>query len=221
MLKAMIAIAFLITAAFAEEPKTIQLPIPDTTGGMPLMQALRPRHSTREFARDTLSTKLLSNLLWAACGINRAENGKRTAPTAMNKQEIDLYVAAAHGLYLYDPKSHSLKMTLPDDIRAVTGVQDYVKDAPINFVYVADYAKIDYPSEKDKIKYTSADAAFIAQNVYLFAASEGLATVVRGAIDTDKLAAAMKLGTSHHIILAQTIGYPAKKSNQEPKSFDH
>ncbi len=208
---AVISVAFLITGAFAEELNTIKLPVPDTTGGMPLMQALQLRHSTREFTPDTLSTKMLSNLLWAACGINRAENGKRTAPSAMNKQEIDLYVATAHGLYLYDPKSHSLTKTLPDDVRAVTGVQDYVKDAPINFVYVADYAKIDYPSENDKLKYTSADAAFIAQNVYLFAASESLATVVRGAIDTGKLAAAMKLRADQHIVLAQTIGYPIKQ----------
>jgi SagB-type dehydrogenase family enzyme len=214
MFKTMIAaisVTFLVTVALAEELNTIKLPVPDTTGGIPLMQALKLRHSTREFEPDTLTTKLLSNLLWAACGINRAENGKRTAPSAMNKQEIDLYVATAHGLYIYDPKLHSLKMTLPNDIRAATGVQDYIKDAPINFVYVADYARIDYPSENDKLKYTSADAAFIAQNVYLFAASEGLATVVRGAIDTDKLAAVMKLGSDQHIVLAQTIGYPAKK----------
>ena len=203
-----ISIVFMICSVFAEDPKPIQLPAPDTTGGMPLMQALQLRHSTREFASDTLSTKLLSNLLWAACGINRVESGKRTAPTAMNKQEIDLYVASAHGLYLYYPKSHSLNLMIPDDIRAVTGVQDYVKDAPINFVYVADYAKIDYPSENDKLRYTSADAAFIAQNVYLFAASESLATVVRGAIDIEKLAAAMKLRPDQHIILAQTVGFP-------------
>jgi SagB-type dehydrogenase family enzyme len=213
MFKTMIAInaiVFMLATVYAEEPRPIQLPAADTTGGMPLMQALQLRHSTREFAPDTLSTKLLSNLLWAACGINRAESGKRTAPSAMNKQEIDLYVATARGLYLYEPKSHSLRLTLPDDIRAATGVQDYVKDAPINFVYVADYAKIDYPSETDKLKYTSADAAFIAQNVYLFAASESLATVVRGAIDTEKLAAAMKLRPDQHVILAQTIGFPGK-----------
>lgn len=207
---ALFPLIFMFVSVFADEPKPIQLPAPDTTGGMPLMKALKLRHSTREFAPDTLSTKMLSNLLWAACGINRPESDKRTAPSAMNKQEIDLYVATAHGLYLYEPKSHSLKMILPDDIRAVTGVQDYVKDAPINFVYVADYAKIDYPSETDKIKYTSADAAFIAQNVYLFAASENLAAVVRGAIDIGKLAAAMKLRPDQHVILAQTIGFPKK-----------
>jgi nitroreductase len=207
---ALISIIVMISSVYAEETKPIQLPQPDTTGGVPLMQALKHRQSTREFAPDTLTTKMLSNLLWAACGINRPESGKRTSPTAMNKQEIDVYIATAHGLYLYEPKTHSLQLSLPGDLRAATGVQDYVKDAPINFVYVADYAKVDYPSENDKLKYASADAAFIAQNVYLFAASESLATVVRGAIDIEKLTVAMKLRPDQHIILAQTIGFPKK-----------
>jgi nitroreductase len=206
----LISIIIMISSVYGEEPKPIQLPAPDTTGGLPLMQALQHRQSTREFAPDTLSTKMLSNLLWAACGINRPESGKRTAPTAMNKQEIDVYIATAHGLYLYEPKTHSIKLALAGDLRASTGVQDYVKDAPINFVYIADYAKVDYPSETDKLKYASADAAFIAQNVYLFAASEGLAAVVRGAIDIEKLSAAMKLRPDQHIILAQTVGFPKK-----------
>jgi nitroreductase len=204
------SIAFIAATAIAEELKPIQLPAPDTTGGMPLMQALQHRQSSREFGPETLTTKMLSNLLWAACGINRPESGKRTSPTAMNKQEIDVYIATAHGLYLYESKTHSIQLALAGDLRASTGVQDYVKDAPINFVYVADYAKVDYPSDTDKLKYASADAAFIAQNVYLFAASEGLATVVRGAIDIEKLSAAMKLRPDQHIILAQTVGFPKK-----------
>ncbi len=205
---------FICAASVAEEPNApvqaaalVQLPAPQTVGGMPLMQALKERHTSREFSTKELPDQTLSNLLWAACGVNRPD-GKRTAPTAMNLQEIDVYVAMAKGLYLYDAKANTLVPVLAEDIRAKTGGQPFVKDAPVNLVYVADYAKMTRASAEDKVLYSATDTGFISQNVYLFCASEGLATVVRGYVDRSALAEAMKLRPDQKIILAQTVGYP-------------
>jgi len=205
-------IFFLASAVIvtAQELKPIQLPAPDTSGGKPLMQALQDRHSTRDFSTDTLSLPVLSNLVWAACGVNRTGEGKRTAPSAMNKQEIDLYLATANGLYLYNPTKHTLQHLLPADIREKTGMQDFVKDVPLNIVYVADYDKMSGSSEDEKTPYAYADAAFMAENVYLFCACEGLGTVVRGSIKRPELEKAMNLRANQHIILAQSVGYPKK-----------
>jgi SagB-type dehydrogenase family enzyme len=209
-IKVLLPILFLGAAMTAQELKPIELPKPDTIGGKPLMQVLKNRHSDREFSADTLPTPVLSNLLWAACGINRAESGKRTAPSAVNWQEIDVYVATAHGLYLYDPARHALQPVLAEDIREKTGAQPFVKEVPINLVYVADYAKITRASDSDKAFYSAADAAFIGENVYLFCASEGLATVVRGSVDRAALAVIMKLRPDQRVVLGQSIGYPKK-----------
>lgn len=198
-----------LSAGFAQEPKPVLLPSPQTGIGRPLMQALKERRSTRTFSPEKLPVQALSNLLWAAFGVNRPDSGKRTAPSAKDWQEIDIYVATADGLYLYDAKANQLKPVLRDDVRALTGTQAFVKDAPVNLVYVADLAKTGGGStERDM--YVAADVGFIAQNVYLFCASEGLATVVRGSIDKPALAKAMHLRPDQRIILAQTVGYPKK-----------
>ena len=184
-----------------------RLPKPQTEGGLPLMEALKKRRTSRQFADRRLPDQTLSNLLWAACGINR-EDGRRTAPSAMNCQEIDVYVAMANGLWLFDPKTQDLKPVLEKDLRALTGKQDFVKDAPVNLIFVADFAKMRKDSsEADKIFYSAADTGFISQNVYLFCASEGLATGVRGMIDRPALARAMGLRPDQRIILAQSVGY--------------
>lgn len=187
----------------------IDLPQPRTTGGRPLMEVLRDRQSSRRFSPEDIPAQTLSNLLWAAWGVNRPESGKRTAPSAVNWQEIDIYVATASGLYLYDAVKNSLTHVLDEDIRGLTGRQDFVRDAPVNLIFVADYVRMGRASMQDKDFYAAADAGFISQNVYLFCASEGLATVVRGALDRDKLAGRMKLTASQKIVLAQTVGYPA------------
>jgi nitroreductase len=206
----LVILAVLLGAvALAQDLKPIELPKPDTSGGKPLMQALKNRHSDREFSADTIPLPVLSNLLWAGCGINRPD-GKRTAPSAMNWQEIDVYVATAHGLYLYDPAKNILQPILSDDIREKTGMQPFVKEVPVNLVYVADMAKASKGSEDGKVMYTAADAAFVSENVYLFCASEGLATVVRGSFDRDVLSKIMKLRPDQKIILTQSIGYPKK-----------
>ena len=201
---------FCPTLTSAQELKPIALPSPQTDGGKPLMQALKERKTSREFSTEKLSAQVLSNLLWAAFGVNRADSGKRTAPSASNRMEIDLYVAMADGLYLYNPKAHSLDPVLAGDIRAETGRQPFVREAPLNLVYVADSAKMGKSTDEDKILYSAADTGFIAQNVYLFCASEGLATVVRGMVDRPALAKAMKLRPDQRIILSQTVGYPKK-----------
>ena len=193
--------------AFAQGP--IQLPEPQMDGGKPLMQALKERKSTRSFRSERLPMQTLGNLLWAAFGINRPDTGQRTAPSAMNRQEIDIYVATANGLYLYEAKAHALQSVLTNDLRAATGIQQpFVKDAPVNLVYVADYARMGGQTDADRALYSAADTGFIAQNVYLFCASERLATVVRGSVDRTALAKAMKLRPEQRIILAQTVGYP-------------
>lgn len=196
--------------AAAQEVRPLELPKPHTDGGRPLMQVLRDRHSTREFKPDKLPLQVLSNLLWAAFGINRPETGKRTAPSAMNWQEVDMYVALPEGLYVYDAKAHRLNPILADDVRAATGGQDFVKGAPLNLVYVADLARTKDAGAEEKNFYTTIDVGFIGQNVYLFCASEGLATVVRGTVDRPALAKLMKLRPEQKIIVAQTVGYPKK-----------
>jgi SagB-type dehydrogenase family enzyme len=197
-------------AVSAQEMKPIELPAPNTTGGKPLMEALSLRSTSREYSEGELPAQVLSDLLWAACGVNRPESGKRTAPTAMNMQEIDVYVAMAKGLYLYDAAKHTLIPVLGEDIRAKTGGQDFVGVAPLNLVYVADLSKMTRGDEEQKKFYSATDTGFISQNVYLFCASEGLGTVVRGWVDKEALAQAMKLRPDQKIILAQTVGYPKK-----------
>ena len=192
----------------AQTQKIISLPAPQTDGGMPLMKALKSRHTTREFSEIKLSDQLLSNLLWAAWGINRPDTKKRTAPSAMNSQEIEIYVSTPSGVFLYDAEKNSLIQISADDVRDKTGIQDFVKTAPVNLVFVADYKKMSSPKDEDKEKYAFADAAFISENVYLFCASEGLVTGVRAYIDKDACSAALKLKPQEHVILGQAVGYP-------------
>ena len=194
----------------AQKPKTVALPKPQVTGEKPLMQALNERMTHREFSPEKLSPQMLSNLLWAAFGINRPD-GRRTAPSASNMQEIDLYVVMADGVYVYDAKAHALQFSLKEDLRAATGSQPWIATAPLSLVYVADYAKMGQRSDEDKRFYSGTDTGFVAQNVYLFCASEGLATVVRGGLDRPAMEKALKLRPDQRVVLAQTVGYPPKK----------
>jgi SagB-type dehydrogenase family enzyme len=197
------------TMAWADEPKQVQLSKPRTADS-PLMQILAKRSSARTFSPQALPMNVLSDLLWAANGINRPDAGKRTAPSAKNMQEIDIYVATAEGLYLYDAKAHVLKPILQGDIRAMTGTQAYVRDAAVQLLYVADDSRMGTLKEQDKLVYAAADTGFISENVYLFCAAEGLATVVRAGMDRTALAKLMKLRPEQRIVLAQSIGYPKK-----------
>jgi SagB-type dehydrogenase family enzyme len=193
----------------AQDLKPVKLPAPQTDGGRPLMQVLKDRKSTRDFGPGSLSPQTLSNLLWAAFGINRPD-GHRTAPSAMNWQEVSIYVATAEGVYVYDAKDNALNPVLAGDIRAATGTQPFVKDAAVNLIYVSDHSKIGSAASSDVELYTAADVGFISQNVYLYCASEGLVTVVRGSVDRPVLAKILKLQPQQKIILAQSVGYPKK-----------
>jgi len=186
----------------------IALPRPDTQSGIPLMQALARRRSSRKYSPGPLPHVVLSSLLWAAFGINRPESNGRTAPSALDAQEIDVYAVLADGAYLYDAFSHSLTLVASVDARNVTGYQDFVDDAPLDLVYVADHAHMGVVPSAQRLAYSAVTAGAIAQNVYLYCASAGLATVVRGWLDRDALAAALRLGENEHIIVAQTVGYP-------------
>ena len=198
----------LSTLAAAGNLKPIQLPRPRTEGGLPLMQALKARQTSRSFSSKKLSNQVLSDLLWAARGANRPASGKRTAPSAMNWQEVDVYVTMAEGVYLYDAKAHRLQPVLAKDLRAMTGTQDFVPDAPVNLVYVADFTRMKGASDRNKVFYSAADTGFISQNVYLYCASEGLATVVRASVAKPALKKALSLRPEQEIILAQSVGYP-------------
>ncbi len=203
------SLALGVSASLRAEPQAsgqVQLPPPQLDGGKPLMQALKERKSSRAFKPDKLPQQVLSNLLWAAWGTNRPD-GKRTAPSAMNKQEIDVYVVLAEGAYLYDAKAHALNPVAGGDLRAQTGAQPFVKDAPLNLVYVADTAKMN-PGSEQAVWYAAA-AGFISQNAYLYCASERLATVVRGMVDRNGLAPSLSLRPEQKIVLSQTVGYPA------------
>jgi SagB-type dehydrogenase family enzyme len=203
--------AFATSETAITNTKIIKLEKPRTDGGKPLMQALLERRTERSFDERALEPQVLSDLLWAACGVNRPDSGKRTAPTAVDWREIDVYVAMKDGLYLYDAKEHSLVLVLEKDIRADTGKQPFVRKAPINFVFVADLAKMGDASDEDKAFYSATDTGYVSQNVYLFCASEGLATVVRGMVDRPELSKIMNLRPNQKIILAQSVGYPEKK----------
>jgi len=194
---------------YAKELESIQLAKPQATSGNALLNLVGKRASTREFAPDPLPVAVLSNLLWAAFGISRPD-GKRTAPSARDRQEIDIYVAAPDGLFIYDPRGNLLKPVAGADVRALTGTQPYVKQAAVNLIYVADTTKMGEMPQDQKMLWMGADTGVIAENVYLFCAAEGLATVLRAMIDRPALAKAMKLRADQVITLSQSVGYPKK-----------
>ena len=185
------------------------LPPPQPEGGAPLMQALRLRQSQRAFSPLPLAQQVLSDLLWAAAGINRPELDGRTTPSALNSQEIDVYVALPEGLYRYEPSDHVLYLISATDVRRVTGYEDFVDKAPLDLIYVADHARMKRVPAAQRESYASTAAGAMAQNVYLFCASAGLATVIRAWIDRQALSQAMGLEVDQQILLSQTVGRPA------------
>ena len=206
-----VVIGWGLVAAAADPLKPVVLPAPQMDKGRPLMQVLKDRQSRRDISPDKqLSHQELANLLWAACGINRPDSGKRTAPTAVNWQEIDIYAAMANGLYLYDAKAHQLTPALNEDVRPLAGKQRFVQTAPVVLIFVADEGRMGHGTDHDKAFYSATDTGFVSQNVYLYCASEGLATVVVGMVDKPALAAKMKLRPEQKVVLAQPVGYPAK-----------
>lgn len=190
----------------AVSAQNIVLPAPQREGGKPLMQALNERQTNRDFSNKMLSPQMLSNLLWAADGINREESGKRTAPTARNCQEIDIYAYTTEGVYLYLPKTHELQLIVKGDQRSNAGMQPFVNDAPVLLILVANYDKMQDMNDEARQLYGATDCGNICQNIYLFCASEGLHTVTLGSIQRDKIQSLLKFNGK--AILGQPVGFP-------------
>jgi len=188
----------------------VQLPTPRTTGGMHLFDALKARHSTREYESYPLPVGVLSDLLWCAWGVNR-HTGEHTAPSWRHSSELDVYVFTAQGIWLYDAKWHRLQPILAGDHRAKTGKQDYPGIAGLDLVYVGDLSRMAEGPEDERRLAAFTDAGFVGQNVYLFCASAGLGSVFRGLLDRDALARLLCLGKQQVVTYAQTVGYPKSK----------
>ncbi|MDP3251681.1 MAG: nitroreductase family protein [Hydrogenophaga sp.] len=185
------------------------LPAPVVAPHLSLADALRERRSVRAFSAEAVSAEVLSALLWAAFGINRPSTGQRTAPSAHNWQEIELFVVLAQGSYVFDAHNHRLNLVKAEDLRVSTGTQDFVGEAPVNLVYVANFDRMTGTTVEERPFLAGADAGCIAQNVYLYCSGMGLATVVRGLVDRRQLARKLGLRPSQRIALAQTVGWPA------------
>lgn len=193
----------------AQSLKTIKLPTPALKNDKLFMQAVKERKSSREFSEKELSLQDLSNLLWCANGVNRPESGKRTSPSAMNKQDVDIYVVLKEGAYLYEATKHELFPVVSGDYRKNTGMQPYVATAPLNLIYVSDLSKFDFLKEREEQIMTAAiDAGHCSQNVYLYSAAANLAVVTRTSVDKTKMAEILKLKPQQLVIMAQTVGYP-------------
>lgn len=193
--------------ALGDSTPWIRLPPPSREPGMPLMQALEKRCSQRHFSQTPLSDATLSDLLWAACGVNRSDGG-RTMPSAMNAQEIDVFVALPSGAYRYEATDHTLHLVAGCDLRAITGYQDFVDEAPLDLVYVSDHSRMHMIPVDQRVAFAYTAAGAIAQNVYLYAASNNLATVIRAWIDRDAIANALGITHDQQVLLSQTVGYP-------------
>ncbi len=195
------------TPPLGDAPRQILLPPPSREGGMALAAALSTRRSERRFARTALPTQTLSDLLWAADGMNRGGAG-RTAPSALDAQDVIVYAALARGAYRYDAREHVLQLVAGTDVRRVTGYQDFVDDAPLDLVYVHQERPLSPVSVLQRTPYAYASAGAMAQNVYLFCAANGLGCVLRAWIDRDAVAQALGLAHNEHVLLSQTVGYP-------------
>ncbi len=186
--------------------QTLELPAPQTSGGMPLMEALAKRMTVRSFDTANISTQQLSNLLWASFGVNRPD-GRRTAPSANNKQEIDIYVLLKNGAYRYDAFQNVLIQVSQEDLRGQAAEQRFA-DAPVQLLYVADLTKRGDASEEGKLRMASMDCGYISQNTYLYCTSEGLVTGARATVNRDALIAKLKLSADQRILLAHSVGHP-------------
>lgn len=206
VMKRVTTVSFILVAA-AVSAGDISLPQPVTRGGKSLMQALSERKSTRDFAAHDVPLQTLSSLLWAANGISRPD-GRRTAPTGLNVQDIDVYVMLPSGVYRHDARSNVLTLVNPGDHRTAAGKQPFTHTAPVNLFYVHDRMRGMKADEANTQRYAGIHAGAVMQNVYLFCAKEGLATVARANIDYDACAKALKLNANQRVVLGQSVGYP-------------
>jgi SagB-type dehydrogenase family enzyme len=206
-------LAVLVTGAVSAAD--IRLPPPETQGGASLMTALRARRSGRDYSDRPLSVQTLSSLLWAANGINRPADGRRTAPTGRNVQDTDVYVMLPAGVYRYDAAANTLRLVNPGDHRAAAGKQAFACRAAVNLFYVHNRSRGMKADALDTARYAGIHAGAVMQNVYLYCAKEGLTTVARADLDYDACARALKLGADQRVVLGQIVGYPAEREKNE------
>ena len=198
---------FISVATFAAD-KVIRLPKPNLNRNSEVMEAFANRHSTREYAAKALTLTDLSDLLWAANGINRPEEGKRTAPSAMNKQDVDVYVVLPEGTYLYDAKAHQLNLVAEGDHRgAVAGGQAFVKSAPVSLLLVSDLSRLSDAKNTHTQLMGAVDAGIVSQNISIFCSAAKLATVPRASMDTAKLKSVLKLTDTQLPLMNHPVGY--------------
>ena len=198
---------FISVATFAAD-KVIRLPKPNLNRNSEVMEAFANRHSTREYAAKALTLNDLSDLLWAANGINRTEEGKRTAPSAMNKQDVDVYVVLPEGTYLYDAKAHQLNLVAEGDHRGtVAGGQAFVKSAPVSLLLVSDLSRLGDAKNTHTQLMGAVDAGIVSQNISIFCSAAKLATVPRASMDTAKLKSVLKLTDTQLPLMNHPVGY--------------
>lgn len=184
--------------------ENIVLPAPDKQGGKPFMQVLTERKTIRDFAEKDLTEQDLSNILYAAWGINRPD-GRRTVPTAVNAQNLEVYVTSAKGTFRYDAKAHALVPVSGADLRAFSNFRKELGlGAPVSLIYCGKTAG------RMKEEFTHAHAGSAYQNVYLYCASAGLGSVVCASCDKEKIAEALGLKDGWKVLYTHVIGYPAK-----------
>ena len=210
-----VALGLGAVAAEAADLAAVKLPPPDFNApGKTVVQALRDRQSSRAFAATDLSSQRISEVLWAAGGINRPkmpEGGPgRTAPTSHNLQPFEIFVILKEGIYHYDPQGHALQPVAAGDHRAAAGIQSYVAAAPLNLIYVADLNKLPGADELEKVAAANLDLGHLSENVYLYCASVGLSVIARTSIEPDILASLLQLDDNFRPLLGQTVGYQAK-----------
>ena len=198
----------LMATSLMAQTSSIVLNQPDTNRGLTIMKAFAQRSSQSKF--DTLDLKLqdLSDLLWAADGINRVESGKRTAPSAMNSQDVDVYVVMKKGAYLYDAKKHQLDLVTAGDYRLqVAGRQENFASAPVFCVLVSDISRFKSGTDSLKLSWAALDAGIVSQNIGLFCAGTGFATHPRVTMDVPKLREALKLKASQYLMINNLVAY--------------
>ena len=205
----LLAVLLLLVNVKAQVIETVTLPPAQKTGGMPLMEAFQLRKSQRSFSSKELTTQQISNLLWSAYGINRPD-GLRTVPAAKNWYEFDIYVVKSDGWFLYEVSKHALLKMGNEDLRIYGGTQDFVKAAPVILVYVADFKRMNDTTDELRKFFSAVDVGYISQNVYLWCASEGLATIILGQVDKVKVREILKLKPDQQVILSQPVGYPGQ-----------
>jgi len=203
----------------SKDLQPIILPAPEKGGGKSFLEAVQMRKTSRNISSKELPLQVLSNLLWAAFGVNREKasfsKAGRTAPSASNSQEIDLYVALVEGVYIYEAVPHRLVPVAAGDFRKRAG-RGRAATAPVNIFYVVNFTRYDTgPEQPDRAigdpevqkSYYYTDTGFIAQNVYLFSASQGLAAWFHNC-DKENTVKEFNLGSQQKVLFAQSVGYP-------------